>query len=119
MQVSIDNEVLYLPMEALRLALHFHALTCIACGRSKEEALAALRDGLKDVLVPGTDWDTAEALQTAASSIDAHISQLRSKKVAYQLDWAHGHLRGVSRIPDIMKDAMAGQVRRSPAVNLV
>lgn len=31
--------------------------------------------------MPGTEWDTAEALQASASSIDAHISQLRSKKV--------------------------------------
>jgi hypothetical protein len=48
---------------------------------SKEAALRSLKEGLQVVSVPGTDWDTTGALQATASSIDAHINSLRTKKV--------------------------------------
>lgn len=45
------------------------------------DALAYFQDGLKAVVVMGTNWDTLEAVEQVSREIDAHINKLRSQKV--------------------------------------
>lgn len=55
--------------------------------RSKADALAFFQEGLKAVVVAGTTWDTAHAVQEVTQSIDAHINKLRSQKVRTMAAW--------------------------------
>ena len=49
--------------------------------RLRSQALASFSEGLRDVNVPGTNWDTAEPANAFEEAVDAWTEQLRQQQV--------------------------------------
>ena len=56
-------------------------LSCTAVSRLRTQALASFSEGLRDVSVPGTNWDTAEPSNAFEEAVDAWTEQLRQQQV--------------------------------------
>ena len=54
--------------------------TGAAC-RCRAKAVSSFQEGLQSIAVKGASWDLQQPVSDAALQIDAHIDELRAKKV--------------------------------------
>ena len=63
--------------------------------RLRSQALASFSEGLRDVNVPGTNWDTAEPSNAFEEAVDAWTEQLRQQQVLTEAQ-SVGHRRAAA-----------------------